>query len=83
MIQQDTLRKTCPYSELFWSVFSHIWTEYKEILCISLCSVPMQENTEQNNSEYGHFHTVRIEATNLINRKKTEKQRKSVVSYSQ
>ena len=30
----------------------------------------MQENTDQNNSEYGHFHTVRIEATNLINRKK-------------
>ena len=23
-----TLHKKCPYSELFWSVFSHIWTEY-------------------------------------------------------
>ena len=25
------LRETCPYSELFWSVFSQICTEYKEI----------------------------------------------------
>ena len=22
------LRKTCPYSDLFWSVFSRSWTEY-------------------------------------------------------
>ena len=25
------MRKNCPYSELFWSVFSHIQTEYGEI----------------------------------------------------
>ena len=30
-----TLREKCPYSELFWSVFSRIWTEYGEILRIS------------------------------------------------
>ena len=24
------LRKKCPYSELFWSAFSCIWTEYEE-----------------------------------------------------
>ena len=29
-----TLRKKCPYLEFFWSVFSHIWTEYGEILRI-------------------------------------------------
>ena len=33
-----TIRKKCPYSEIFWSVFS-----------------PNAENTDQNNSEYGHF----------------------------
>ena len=38
------------YSELFWSVFSRIWTEYR-----ALYSVRMRENTDQNNSEYGHF----------------------------
>ena len=26
-----TLRKNCPYLELFWSAFSRIWTEYGEI----------------------------------------------------
>ena len=26
-----SLRKKCPYSELFWSVFSRIRTEYGEI----------------------------------------------------
>ena len=29
-----TLHKYCPYSELFWSVFSRIWTEYGEIRSI-------------------------------------------------
>ena len=41
----QSLRKKCPYSELFWSVFSRIRTEYGEIL---------RKNTEQNNSECGH-----------------------------
>ena len=26
-----SLRKRCPYSKLFWSVFSRIWTECGEI----------------------------------------------------
>ena len=26
-----SLHKKCPYLELFWSVFSRIWTEYGEI----------------------------------------------------
>ena len=45
----------CPYSKLFWSVFPRIRTEYGEILRISPYSVLMRENTDQNNSEYGHF----------------------------
>ena len=49
------LRKKCPYSELFWSVFSNIRTEYGEIRSIFLYSVQMRKNTNQNNSEYGHF----------------------------
>ena len=43
-----SLRKKGPYSELFWSVFSRIWTEEGE-------RDPMRENADQNNSEYGHF----------------------------
>ena len=49
------LQEKCLYSELFWSVFSRIRSEYGEILGISPYSVRVRENTDQNNSEYGHF----------------------------
>ena len=45
-----SLREKCPYSELFWSAFSRIWSEYREILRIPLYSVRIRENTDQNNS---------------------------------
>ena len=38
--------KKSPYSELFWSVFSRIWTEYGEKLRISPYSFRMRENTD-------------------------------------
>ena len=47
--------KKCLNSELFWSVFSRIRTEYWDIQSISLYSVRMRENANQRNSEYGHF----------------------------
>ena len=50
-----SLREKRPYSELFWSTFSRIRTEYGEILHISPCLVWMRENADQNNSEYEHF----------------------------
>ena len=52
------LRKNFSYSELFWSPLSRIRTEYGEIRSISPYSGRMQENTDQNNSEYGHFSRV-------------------------
>ena len=52
---RETQRKKCPYSELFWSPFSRIRTEYGEILRISPYSVRMRENADQNHSEYGRF----------------------------
>ena len=36
---QYSLRKRCPYSESFWSAFSRIRTEYREIQSISPYSV--------------------------------------------
>ena len=51
----SALCKKRPYSELFWSVFSCIRTECKEIFRISSYLIRMRENTYQNNSEYGHF----------------------------
>ena len=56
------LREKCSYSELFWSAFSRIQTEYGEILRISLYSVRMRGNAVQNNSEYGHV--LRSESEN-------------------
>ena len=32
IVERCSLRKKCPYSEFFWSVFSHIWTEYGDSL---------------------------------------------------
>ena len=52
---QSPLCKKCPFSELFWSVFSCIRTEYGEIQSISLYSGRARENAYQNNSEYGHL----------------------------
>ena len=49
------LRQKCLYSELFWTVFPRIRTEYGEIFRISQYSLWIQENTDQNNSEYGFF----------------------------
>ena len=54
-IQRLLLREKCLYLEIFWPVFSRIWTEYEEILRISPYSVRMRENTDQENSEYGHL----------------------------
>ena len=54
-IRCPTLREKCPCSEFFWSVFSHIRTEYREILRICPYSVWMWGNTDQKNSEYWHF----------------------------
>ena len=50
-----TLRENFPYSEFFWSAFSRIRTEYVDIRSISPYSVRMRENTDQKNSEEGHF----------------------------
>ena len=60
-LQTLTLRKKCPYSKLLWSAFSRIRNEYGEILRIPPYSVQMPKNTDQNNSEYGHFsHSVSL-----------------------
>ena len=53
--EYSALRKKCPYSELFWSLFFRIRTEYREILRISPYSVRMRETEDQNNAEYRYF----------------------------
>ena len=51
----NALHKKCPYSEFSWSSFFRLWTEHKEIFRNSQYSVRMRENTDQKNSEFGHF----------------------------
>ena len=52
---QYTLRKKCRISELSWSLFPRIWTEYREIRSVSSYSVRMRENMDENYSEYRLF----------------------------
>ena len=49
------MTEKCLYSEIFWSAFSRIRTEYGEIRSISQYSARMREITDQKNSECGHF----------------------------
>ena len=51
----SSLCEKCPYSEFFWSVFSHIRTGHGEIRSISPYSVRMRGTMDQKNSKYGHF----------------------------
>ena len=39
--------KSVQIRSFFWSVFSRIWTEYRDLLSISPYSVPLRENTDQ------------------------------------
>ena len=50
-----THRMKSDHIRSFWSVFSHIWTEYAEIRSISPYSVEIRENTVQKNSALGYF----------------------------
>ena len=43
------------YGVFFWSVFSHIWTEYGDLRRKSPYSAQIRENTDQKNSVFGHF----------------------------
>ena len=56
------LGEKCPYSELFWSdspAFGLNMDRYSVSLRITPYSFRMRENTNQNNSDYGHFlHSV-------------------------
>ena len=66
------LHKKCPYSELFWSVFSRNWAEYREILRISeygellrisTYSVQMRKNTAKITPNTETFCAVNFSAT--------------------
>ena len=47
--------KSVQIRSFLWSVFSRIQTKYGDLLCKSRYFVRMRENTDQKNSEFGHF----------------------------
>ena len=53
-----SLRKKCPYSELFWPVFSRIWTKYGEIRGIYAYLVRMRELRTRISLNMDTFHAV-------------------------
>ena len=56
--------KKCPYSELFWSAYPRIRTEYGDLQIKSPYSVQMRKNKDQKNSEYVHFSRIEVLSTN-------------------
>ena len=56
--QNITLREKYPYLVFFWSVFSYIRAEYREMQNISPYSVQMRENTDQKTPNTETFHAL-------------------------
>ena len=56
--------KKCPYSELFWSAFSRIQTEYGEIRSISPYSVRMREMRTRITPNMDTLHAVIVSHQN-------------------
>ena len=54
MLLMTSLRKNCPYSELFWSTFYRIRTE-----------IPRYWPADQKNYEYEHFSRSEFDVKNL------------------
>ena len=53
-MQAKILREKCPNTEILWSVFSRILTEYGD-LRKSPYSVQTRENTDYKKSLFAHF----------------------------
>ena len=50
--KKEKLRENCSYSEFFWSVFSHIWTEYGDIRSIKSECGKMQTRKSPNTDNF-------------------------------
>ena len=68
-LERSPLRKKCPYSDDFWSVFIRITTGYGDLLCKSPYSIQIRENMDQKNSEYGHFVRSGYHETRKVSKK--------------
>ena len=53
-----SLRKKCPYSEIFWSVFCRIWTEYGGLQKKSPYSLRISGNMDKKSPNRCTLHAV-------------------------
>ena len=58
-LSELSLREKCPYSEIFWSVFSRVKAEYRDVRSISPYPIRMRENVDQKKSEYDTINAVK------------------------
>ena len=58
LLKTNYLRKKISNSECFWSVFYRIWTEYRDLVYISLHSIQIRENTNQKTPIMNTFYAV-------------------------
>ena len=60
-----TLREKRPNAEFFWSVFSRIRTEYRDLICKSPYSVRMRENKNQKKLQWQTLKVIESEQFNM------------------
>ena len=78
--EKTTLRKKYPHSELFWSVFSHILTEYRETRSIqSKCGKIRTRITPNKDT----FHEVQSFIEKLRRRKPAKQHKNTLASQAQ
>ena len=58
--ENETLRIKCLNTEFFWSLFSRIWTKYRDLRGKSPYSVKIRERSDQKNSVFGLFDPVKL-----------------------
>ena len=56
----NTLHEKCSNTQFSWSIFSRIWTEYRDFLSKFLYSVQIRENTDQKTLYLGNFYAMTI-----------------------
>ena len=70
----NALREKCPIRSFFWSVFSLIRTEYRDLQTKSPCAVRIRENTDQKKLRVWALFTCNIckQLTQTIAKSKTK-----------
>ena len=75
-----TLREKCPNTEFFWSVFSHIRNEYRDLRSKSRYSVWMRENADEKKLRiwtlFTQWHTKTKSKVKLKKKRETRKKPK-------